>query len=56
MNRALGHLCAQKDPTVIELLRNLYVDDWLPGCDVKHIRKANDVMASASIYVLRKMS
>ena len=45
----------KEDPTVIELSNNLYVDDWLSGCDSVeqsrgHIQKANDIMALASMH------
>ena len=43
------------DPTVTELECNLYVDDWLCGCDtveqsVCHIRRANEIMFTASMH------
>ena len=43
------------DPTVTELEHNLYVDDWLSGCDTVeqsacHIRRANEIMSTASMH------
>ena len=43
------------DPTVTELEHNLYVDDWLSGCDIVeqsacHIRGANEIMSTASMH------
>ena len=47
--------CDSTDPTVTELERNLYVDDWLSGCDTVeqpacHIRTANKIMSTASMH------
>ena len=43
------------DPTVTELEHNLYVDDWLSGCDTVEqsacdIRRANEIMSTASMH------
>ena len=43
------------DSTVTELEHNLYVDDWLSGCDTLeqsacHIRRVNEIMSTARMH------